>query len=161
MTKAPLFLAIALSVGTALCGHVPPTGGSKQFDVTPANLNDHPFGFRVRTGANMIGLPKENTIRFTIEVTERKQPLLPGSHGVLWISDGFETTSDSHFIAGADIAPVRNGKTLKFEFDIARKYLVGYTAFLFVASRKVPFPNDPNYELGDFYNIKLLDFVAK
>ena len=110
---------------------------------------------------NMLGLPKEDTIRFTIEVTERKQRILPRSYGYLWICDGFTTTSDNHFIAEVDVASVRNRKTLKFEFDVARKYLGGDTEFIFDAIRKAPSPKNLNYELGDQYGFKLQNFITK
>jgi hypothetical protein len=153
MIEVIFAILLALSLNTALAGPKPPTGGSKVFNVTPTNLHDHPFGFRVTTGAIMLGFPKQDTVHFNIEVTERGQPFRRRSGATLWISDGHD------FIASVEIAAVQNGKTLKFEFDLARKYLGGETEFLFHATRRAPTPKTPEYELGDFYRFALPAFA--
>lgn len=130
-------------------------GGSKRVEVTPANLNEHPFGFRVSTESNMIGLPNEDTIRFTVQVTERNQSILPESHGSFWVASGHD------FITWLNVAPVRDGKSLKFEFDLARKYLGGDTSFTFVAIRAFINPGGGESKLGDFYSFTLPQFTTK
>jgi hypothetical protein len=130
-------------------------GGSKSVEVTPANLNEHPFGFRVSIETNMIGLPNEDTVRFTIVVTERDQRILPESHGSLWVASGHD------FIARLDIAPVRDGKTMRYEFDLARKYIGSDSSFMFVAIRISTNPVGREFKLGDFYSFALSQFATK
>ena len=130
-------------------------GGSQKFDVTPANVDQHAYGFKVTTQANVLGLPHEDTLRFSIEVTERQQPLLPESHALFWVSSGGE------FVASVDVAPVRHGKTLRYDFVVGRKHLGGETSFMFVGIRTFTTPAGTQGNVGDFYTFSLPQFAPK
>ena len=123
--------------------------------VTPANLNEQPFGLRVSTRANRIGIPDEDTLRFVIEVTERDQPILPESEASLWIASGED------FIARLSVAPKREGKTITYEFDLARRCLKQDTSFTFTAVRTSLNPAGREFKLGDIYSFDLPAFAAQ
>jgi predicted transcriptional regulator len=149
-----IFLLTAfLNTGTAWPQAAP--GGSKSITVTPANILEQPFGFRVSTRTNMLGLPSEDTIRFTVEVTERDQPIPPESEGSLWVASGHE------FITRLNVDPKRDGKTLTYEFDLARRFIEKDTSFMFVAVRTSINPVGREFKLGDFYSFALPQFATK
>lgn len=129
--------------------------GSQSVSVTPETVGKQPFIFRVRTQANMNGLPKEDGFRFSIEVTERDHPIHPKSYGSLWIMSGEE------LLVRVDVAPKRDGKSLIYEFDLARRLLQKETSFSFVSIRTALNPVGQEFTLGDFYTFDLLQFTPK
>lgn len=154
MNRMFLTLVFAAFLQTTPAWSQAAPGGSKVVDITPANVREQPFGFRVTTDVNMLGLPEEDTLRYTIEVTERDQLILPESEGSLYIFAGDE------FVTCVNIAAVRKGKTFKYEFDIGRKYLGKKTSFTFVAVRAAII-HGVEKKLGDFYVFALPSFATK